>query len=213
MPLPAGVVAALMSAGNATSVLGSVADYASLAFTVADHLKAQEGLKYNSHAFALTRPVRAATPPPASDAGRRPSGSSAGAPPPKPKPPEEKGAFLELLTIQGDDAKVVFGSQVHFVTDPSGAQAEVHVIHPRSVQGFDTAIGDQAEVEFSGQKAGGGYVLSARGSVNEFGSGFFHFWCDFLIRPGGSPIQPLRHELSGSGGTIRQLSQEFVITF
>jgi hypothetical protein len=45
-----------------------VADWAILASTIADHAKAQEGLKYNSHAFLIPQPS-APQPTPA----RRPS--------------------------------------------------------------------------------------------------------------------------------------------
>src|SRR4051812_30889626 len=83
MPVPAAVAAAAAALSGGAGVLGSAADLMSLGFTIADHLKAQEGLTYNRHAFVLRARRQSPEDKPASAAGPRrrgPTGASAKAP-------------------------------------------------------------------------------------------------------------------------------------
>ena len=65
MPLPAGMVAVLLEAAKVTGVSGSLADYASLFFTVVDHVKAQEGAEVQLPRVSLSpsRPHHSRHPP------------------------------------------------------------------------------------------------------------------------------------------------------
>lgn len=240
MPLPAVMLAFLEKAGPLTGVVGSVADWAILASTIADHAKAQEGLKYNSHAFLIPQPS-APQPTPA----RRPSsaaspGQSGGKSAAVQAPPGTTGRTYvtnqearPLLSIRNStttfsgvaSAEAVFGVSVYYVTNATGGKDVLHLVHLTGIRGFATEVGDQAEVEFSGQavaESEGGYLLSAKGIVNELFSGFFHFWCDFLVTvnpPSSifgdsiSSIRTLRHGLVGEGCRIERRFKDFLISF
>ena len=113
---------------------------------------------------------------------------------------------------------VDFRSQVYFLDNPAGTQEVLHIIHLWDIRGFATEVGDQAELEFSGHEVSGGYLLSVKGIVNELFTGFFHFWCDYMIpSPTGpsdaSDIRPLMGKLSGEGGTLTQREDRFVIRY
>jgi hypothetical protein len=235
MPLPVGLAAVLLEAAKVTGVSGSLADYASLAFTIVDHVKAQEGLRYNPHAFFVPEPS-----PPQATPARKPSsaaspgqsgGKSAAVPPREGRPVPADRTSLPLLSIRNSTSRIVgsasaeavFGVSVYYLPKPSGDRDVLHLVHLTNIRGFATAVGDQAEVEFSGQAVDGGYVLSAKGIVNEIFSGFFHFWCDFLVQvPKPSPvfsddssswIRPLQSGLAGEGGRIEWQTNEFLISF
>lgn len=222
MPLPAAVAAALATGAAFTSVAGSAADYFSLAFTVADHLKAQEGLKFNSHIFSIEDPEKqqSAAPPTSASTRRQPAGRSASTTPAAAKPMQlqQTANSAALLDIRGSGARALFGLDEYLRVAPSGPDTLLYVIHLWLIKGFATSIGDQAEVEFSGTTIEGGYLLTARGFVNELSSGFFNFWCDFLVRrlPAGTPGQtvvPLQKGLQGTGGNIAQSGNGFSVSF
>jgi hypothetical protein len=230
LPLPAALIAALAEAAKLAGLTGSLADYASLAFTIADHVKAQEGLKYNPHAFLVSEPsTPAPAKKPSSAASPGQSGGKSAAVPAR-APYITDQPSLPLLSIRNSTSRIpglasteaVFGVSVYYLPNAKGGRDVLHLVHLTDIRGFATAVGDQAEVEFSGQAVEGGYVLSAKGIVNEIFSGFFHFWCDFLIKvppPSNiygesySWIRTLEHGLAGKGGEIEPRTSEFLITF
>ncbi len=235
MPLPAALLAVLAEAAALTSVTGSLADYGSLAFTVVDHVKAQEGLKYNPHAFLVSEPSPPQPTPakkPSSAASPGQSGGKSAAVPARDRTPGyvTDQPSLPLLSIRNSTSRIpglasteaVFSVSVYYLANATGGRDVLHLVHLTGIRGFATAVGDQAEVEFSGQAVEGGYVLSAKGIVNEIFSGFFHFWCDFLIKvppPSNtygesySWIRTLEHGLAGKGGEIEPRANEFLISF
>jgi hypothetical protein len=232
LALPAALLAALAEAAALTAVTGSLADYGSLAFTVVDHVKAQEGLKYNPHAFLVSEPSPPQPAPakkPSSAASPGQSGGKSAAVPAR-APYVTDQPSLPLLSIRNSTSRIpelasaeaVFTVSVYYLPNAKGGRDVLHLVHLTGIRGFATAVGDQAEVEFSGQAVEGGYVLSAKGIVNEIFSGFFHFWCDFLIKvppPSNtygesySWIRTLEYKLVGKGGKIEPRANEFLISF
>jgi hypothetical protein len=91
-------------------------------------------------------------------------------------------------------------------------------VHLNEYRGFDTEIGSQADIEFSGTEVkDGAYLLSAKGIVNQFLSGFFHFYLDLLVRPrrgseGGPEIIPQQCKVLGDGSRT-ELATGYRITF
>jgi hypothetical protein len=171
LPLPAALIAALAEAAKLAGLTGSLADYASLAFTIADHVKAQEGLKYNPHAFLVSEPSTPApaTKPSSAASPGQSGGKSAAVPARAPYVTDQPS--LPLLSIRNSTSRIpglasteaVFGVSVYYLPNAKGGRDVLHFVHLTDIRGFATAVGDQAELEFSGQAVEGGYVLSAKG--------------------------------------------------
>jgi hypothetical protein len=228
MPLPAAVAAALETAGLLTAVTGSLADQVSVAFTIADHIKAQEGLKYNAHVFSIVPPQESASatePPPASAGSRRQKNkepaSAATAPTAKRDPTRliAVGGHA-ILELKSSGAGALFGLNRYLHYNSTGPPVSVFAVHLWQVKGFATEITDQAEIDFSGKEVEAGYLLSIKGFINEFLRGFFHFYCDLLVRhlPATAPsdaqsIVPLSNSLAGRGGSIATTKTGFVVSF
>lgn len=223
MPGPAAVVATLAKLVGISGVSVS-AELISLGFTIADHLKAQEGLKSNLHAFKLdvTSGPQSASQPASASIVTLSGGKSAAVPKAAGQPSmrlRETGNSVAILEIRSNGARAVFGLDSYLRVAPSGPSTLVYLVHLWDAKGFDSEVGDQAELEFSGTEVDDGYLLSVKGFVNEWLRGFFHFYGDILIRrvaPGSlaESVLPLRRNTVGTGGRISETKHGFlVVTF
>lgn len=224
-PLVAAALAAAAAAGKAaeqiTSVTGSVSDLISLGFTIADQMKAQEGLKYDPHVFVLQGPAPAA-PGPASAASPTAGASDASAA--SPRAVSELALTnvyspVPVLRIGSGDSPLAEFGLSRFVRSGGapGPRTLVYVLHLTRAEGFDTAVGDQLEVSFTGTAIEGGYVICAKGMVNQWLSGYFHFSCEVLVplpEPARRPkAVPLSARTIGRTGSAKPVKNVVEITF
>lgn len=218
MAVPAAPLGAIGALGAAASAGGLLADVVDLGFTIADHVKAQEGLKYNSLLFTLQGPTQTAT----SKAARPQSasvGSVRGGKSQSAQPSETRSQIaytvrgaIPLLQIASESANARF-SLLEYQHEGRGSNRTlayaVHLIG--DLEGFATEVGDQAELQFTGTAVEDIYLLSVYGTVNKWLAGFFHFYCDYMVRnplPGSkeSPVVPLRYQVNGTGGKASSVS-------
>lgn len=175
--------------------------------TVVGWMKAQEGFKYNLYAFSLE-----GSDDPAADKGEE-SKSKGAAPATLAKPNDAKKKasiaggtgqpigesdrffFLSLLANGPVEGSSVLDSRADFKIArasrrTTGSRASGYV-YLTNLEGFDTAIGSQAEVEFAGQDLDAGHLLTFRGFVNKVGRGFGHFSGSVLFDHAQSKVRVL----------------------
>lgn len=168
---------------TALAVVANVADKISNAVqgidTVVNWVKAQEGFKHNLYTFPLASSSEAAIPSAtlaskAAGATRKSSLASNQ----ETKPPETI-FLLSLLATGPQEGSSFMDSRADFkiaripgTTTGSKAQGYIFL---SDIIGFDTSIGSQAEIEFSGQELDDGHLLTFKGFVNKVGPGFGHF--------------------------------------
>jgi hypothetical protein len=206
-------------------VAGSGADQVALALNIADHLKAQDGLKFSSHAFAVEpfEPPVTPEPIPGPKSARSPGqgGGKSAAAKDSTASQDEKLTLLHrdearFLTITGAKTKAEFTLSNYIRTLPMPMR-HVYTTRLHSLSGFQTgAIGDQAEVEFGGVNIEGGYLLTARGFVNGVVSDYFTFWCDLLVREDPKNSQLSVSALEGGSappGRVTKHTDRFSVSF
>lgn len=233
MPLPAAVLAAIVAAAKGasavTAITGTASDVISLGFTIADQMKAQEGLKYNPYVFKMERKKKLeqeSEKPPASMATRSGKKGNSSASNKQSSPINDPSAELQrisetagsttILEIKSGDAHARFGINFYYVSD-SETSALVGVVNLWSLKGFDSAVGDQAEIQFSGIELDGSHLLNITGMVNKWLSGFMRFSGEIIIRndqPGvtRNQVQPLRENKVGQGASLSRSQHGFIVS-
>lgn len=200
MAEPLTTAAALIGAG---AVTGAVTDWAGnmiqTAGVVADWAKAQEGLRYTPCNFVFQPEPKTSDP-------KQPTAE-------RTKTELEKTAQLEAEKIIAEVArqiplglmKPVLSIEIvgATVADLGGGKARFGVALRRGPNrarfeggqtvlahsaGFDSAVGSQLEIAFSGVDWPGGYLLTFYGQVNPFGGGFSRFEGAVLMRSDGGTV-------------------------
>ena len=204
---------------------GSLADWLGLA----NQAKAQEGLKYNAHVFAIEMPVEkgkttqkpaASMATPAKDKGS----SSAGPSTPKKdlQMPNEEPYVRPILRIFSDKAEISFAIYFYLL---KGSENTVVVgsVNLSEFKGFDTAFGNQAEIQFEGASLNGYHLLSIMGMVNPWvvKGKFVRFSGEIIIKYDSGRVQdikifPLNGRRSNADGKVSPLkigTGEFLLDF
>lgn len=199
-------VPAAVAGASLLDVTGSLPDILGAVNTLAEWAKAQEGVKHNALAFSLVEEgarQQAATPSPSTPAGvAGPRSVTVG----EPRVLQPQMKRVPVLHVTGP-----YGAELSFFAALFRPNAEERFQFGHTFLGlareFDTAIGSQAELEFSGEMwADWGYGMSFRGFVNPFGGGYEEFGGAVLLLPQGSAV-PL-HCYSARGLTSPRWTKE-----
>jgi hypothetical protein len=185
--------------GAVTAISGSLPDIVQGVGEVADWVKAQEGVRYNVLTFSLPEARPQPEPDPASLARVGKVKHVVSLDPTFIEPQIRSAPLLRLDA--GKETILLF--RVGLLSRSKGAQPEMGYTFLSSAEGFASAIGDQAEVEFSGEEwKGMGYLLAFKGFVNPMGSGFDQFSGSVVINFDGRTT-PQHCALARSGRKVR----------
>jgi hypothetical protein len=183
-------------------VIGSVPDIVGALATVADQMKAQEGLAYNLYTFRIPRPPSSGESPPSAPATR-------------------KQSIVPVMGVTWEDVPILSLSAPSALPVTSRLELsfclrlfrrqkesvhEVGAVALHYADGFDSAIGDQAGVEFGGVDLDEhGHIVGFKGFVNPMGRGHVDFSGAVIVT--STEVAGLRCGLPRTGKSVGWLKR------